>query len=176
LDLVLHESDTPPVPAKIVEEARLREDGRLFQDHRFEVDHVRHGVIEELLALILDDDGDLEPTLLYLKIRGQPWQKCFLDAGAGFWEQWSDLEPTEEADDDGVRLVDYAERFGLRGAAILRAHCEPEGPDLASCIRLVLATGTLALRSRDPAGIEPCSYATFQPAGASDTTASSNAV
>jgi hypothetical protein len=144
--------------------ARLPDDGRLFQDYRFEVDHVRHGVIDQLVALVLDDDTDLQPTLLSLQVRGQPWQRCFLDVGAGFWEQWSDVDPADEADDEGVRIVDYAERFELRGAEILRAYCEPEGPDLASTIHLLLTKGTLALRAQDPRGIEPCSYVTFEPA------------
>jgi hypothetical protein len=165
LDLVLQVSGGPPPGAGVAEAARLPDDGRLFQDHQFEVAHLRHAVIEQLIALIVDDRGDLEPTLLYLKVQGQPWQKCFLDVGAGFWEQWSHVDPAEVADDDGIRAVDYAERFGLRGVAILGVHCEREGPDLASRIRLVLATGTLALRPRDPKGIDPCSWATFEAAG-----------
>jgi hypothetical protein len=121
-------------------------------------------VIEELIALIVEDGGDLEPTLLYLKVQGLPWQKCFLDVGAGFWEQWSDVDPLDDADDDDVRSVDYAEHFGLRGVSVLGVQCEREGADLASKIRIVLATGTLSLRPVDPKGIDPCSYATFEAA------------
>ena len=43
------------------------------------------------------------------------WQQFFLDAGAGFWEQWPDAIVSETLADDAYRHVEYAGRFNIRG-------------------------------------------------------------
>ena len=134
--------------------------GRLFQDIHFEVTHLQGCVVDELIGITAFGD-DLQPALILLKPAGRPWQKFFLDACIGFWEQWSDSDDVARRADDAYDYVDYAERFGARGATIQEIRCEPVAPDMSSRIVVRLSSGTLVLTPEDPNAIDSRSRLSF---------------
>ncbi|ELY2011356.1 hypothetical protein SL057_002426 [Flavobacterium psychrophilum] len=64
---------------------------------------------------------------VYLKIYGNNWQKYFLDAGVGFWEDtetinYSDLGDIE--DDENFKFKDYSNKFEIKDNEISKIFCE----------------------------------------------------
>lgn len=125
----------------------------MFQDSSFVVAHLQGCGVEALLGLVEGQD-DLKPILMLLKPEGRPWQKLFLDAGLGFWQEWPDLDLSDYGDDSTCRRVDYMDLFSLQSATIREIVCEPVGEDLASRILLRLSSGELELRPEDPAVLD----------------------
>ena len=126
--------------------------GRLFQGDAFEVNHLRHRVVERFLGVISGKDEGA-PCLLGLKVAGIPWQQFFLDAGIGFWEQWQSLDLYEVLDDAEDKVIDYAQNFSLAGEHILRVQCLRTS-DACSEIKICLSSGTIRLFYSDPSDFE----------------------
>ncbi|MFC7773037.1 hypothetical protein [Flavobacterium sp. GCM10027622] len=64
---------------------------------------------------------------VYLKIYEKNWQKYFLDAGAGFWEDtetknYLDLGDIE--DDENFIFKDYSNKFDIKDKEISKIYCE----------------------------------------------------
>jgi len=142
-----------------------QEAGSLFQDVRFEVTHLRGAVVDELVGVIAYHD-DLQPALILLKPSRGFWQQFYLDVGGGFWEQWPDSVIDDMCADEAYKYVDYAERFGLRGAEILEIKCEPAAAEIGSHISVRLSRGTLLLAPQDANDIESSSVVSFTPCSA----------
>lgn len=87
----------------------------------------------------------------------------FLEAGVGFWEVWD--EPDAFCDYEELRLIDFADRWGLAGRTILAAECIGGTWDdsVLSRFMIVMDCGTLTLSSRDSANIESGAVLAFQP-------------
>jgi hypothetical protein len=139
--------------------------GRLFQDVQFDVTHLRGAIVDEVVGVIAHDD-DLQPALILLKPSDCPWQQFFLDVGVGFWEQWPDSVIGDTRADDAYKHVDYAVRFGLRGAMILDITCRPVVLGGGSQISVGLSSGTLMLAPMDAYDMESRSVVSFIPDGA----------
>lgn len=133
----------------------------MFQDSSFVVAHLEGREVEALLGVVEGQD-DLKPILMLLKPEGRPWQKLFLDAGLGFWQQWPDLDLSEYDDDGTYRRVDYMDLFSLHPATIREIECEPVGEDLASRILIRLTSGELELRPEDPAVLDSPSVVSWR--------------
>jgi hypothetical protein len=144
---------------------KTQEAGRLFQDFRFEVTHLRGAIVDELVGVIAYHD-DLQPALILLKPSHGFWQAFFLDVGAGVWEQWPNSVIDDTCADDAYKHVDYAERFGLRGAEILEIKCESAAAELGSYISIRLSRGTLLLAPQDANDSESPSVVSFTPCNA----------
>lgn len=92
--------------------------GRIHQDDNFDVIGYEGEVIEKLVGVLDQDAPDNQPTLIYLKTKNRTWQKYFLDAGLGFWEDWGDIEY-----DDDDKIIDYGAMFNLTGHLIKSITC-----------------------------------------------------
>lgn len=121
---------------------------RLFQNHTFEVTHLRGCTVEALVGMV--DPADMHPYIVLLKPSELPWQMLFLDIGAGFWEEWTDEEAAEQLADADETFVDYAAQFGLGGAEIGEIVCQPMAEEAQSAISIQFASGTLRLAPSDP--------------------------
>lgn len=116
---------------------------RLFQEETFEVKGLENRVVEQLFVYTDCPEREGAAELVFLKPSARPWQKIFLDAGIGFWEEWD--EPVFEAYEDAER-IDYGARLGLIGARILAAAAVYDGPERGSRIVIQLSSGRLELR------------------------------
>lgn len=98
--------------------------GRIYQDDNFDVIGFEGLAIESLLGLVDFEEGadDDEPIVVNLKIEGQSWQQFFVEFFCGFWEDWGELIDEEDLD-DGVKMVDYTQRYGLTGLKITAIAC-----------------------------------------------------
>jgi len=123
---------------------------RLFHEETFEVTGLENRVVEQLLVYTDYPERDGAAEVVFLKPSARPWQKIFLDAGLGFWEEWE--EPVFEAYED-VPCVDYGARLGLIGARIVGAAGVCDGPG-GSRIVIQLASGRLELRPTQPVDLE----------------------
>lgn len=122
--------------------------GRVFQDATFEVAELRGRTLERLLGATSRPAGDDRPEMMFLRADGGPWQRFFLDAGIGFWEEWSEADAFRDYAD--LRRVDYGARFRVIGERILRVSCSSEGPGQPARIVLEVSSGEIELRRGDP--------------------------
>ena len=98
--------------------------GRMFQDVSFEVVELRNRKLEQLVGYTCEV-RDKSSEAMFLKVPGKHWQRFFLDAGLGFWEEWSEGEVFQ--DYEGLRRIDYGSMFGLAGELIEEAICTAHG-------------------------------------------------
>lgn len=64
---------------------------------------------------------------VYLKISEKNWQKYFLDAGAGFWEDTKTinyLDLVDIEDDENSIFKDYSNKFDVKDKRIVKVYCE----------------------------------------------------
>lgn len=92
--------------------------GRIHQDDHFDVAGFDGETLECLVGIGDKDDPDDHPILIYLKTTNKTWQKFFLDAYLGFWEDWGDIEQ-----EDGGKSIDYGAMFTLTGKTIKNIKC-----------------------------------------------------
>jgi hypothetical protein len=120
---------------------------RLYQDSNFVVTHLDGFLVEHLVGAVDSEQLGLddEPIVIYLKAQNQAWQRFFLDAWIGFWEDCGEDGIAEEEKRDGVRFVDYAAMFEIRGKKIVSIAC-------INCqIRIAIEkTGTVVLALVEP--------------------------
>lgn len=127
---------------------------RVGQDVAFEVPHLRGDVVTACLG-VCTEESDLEPAVVRLKTRDQPWQRFFLDVCFAVGEA-----DVEDENDDSFRVVDYAAMFDIHGATVLRAHAVPHGE--SSRVVVELTSGTLVLAPRSP-GLDAGASVSFSP-------------
>ena len=104
---------------------KSRPRGRLFHADEFTLSEFTGS---RLTGLVLWQDPDNgEAAVVHIKIDRRPWQRFFLDAGFGTWEDWGELEPGGEVieDPDIVEAIDKLQEFGIADAVIRRIFCEP---------------------------------------------------
>lgn len=117
--------------------------GALFQDYTFVYTACNGLVIEEVLTLESIVDQDV--VLVYIKMQDQNWQQYFLDAGIGFWQNYENINPWDEVDEN-YRLIDKALEFGIKHKKVQKIWCEPHENnsqiiiELDSNERLILKT------------------------------------
>lgn len=133
--------------------------GRRFQDEAFEVSDLRGRRLEHLFGCTSQPELDDRPEMMFLKARGGLWQRFFLDAGIGFWEEWSESDAFR--DYAHLRRVDYGARFRVIGDQVLRVSCYCEAPGEPARIVLVLTSGEIRLRRVDSGDPESDSELTF---------------
>ncbi|WP_282628409.1 hypothetical protein [Empedobacter sedimenti] len=96
--------------------------GNIFQDDTFVYTGADGLVIEELLTL--ENRSEENVVLVYIKIQGQDWQQYFLDVGIGFWQNYENINPWDEVDEE-YQLIDKALEFGIKHKKIQKIWCEP---------------------------------------------------
>ncbi len=135
--------------------------GRLFQGARFEVTELAGRAVQRLYGVTSRADTDDRPEIVFLKPGSGHWQRFFLDAGIGFWEEWSESDAF--ADYSALRRVDYGVRFRIIGDRIRRARCYPGAANRSARICLELGAGVLELRALDPGDPDSDSEIVFTP-------------
>lgn len=78
-------------------------------------------------------------VFVYLKVKNRNWQKYFLDAGAGFWEDteksnYTDLDDIE--DDENFEFKDYTKKLDVEEKVINKIYCEPNDENCRIIIEL----------------------------------------
>jgi hypothetical protein len=83
--------------------------GRIYQDFSFiVVEAVGRPILRICGAVNLEAQNNYYPIVVYARLDNPPeWHRFFLDAGAAFWEIWSDAEIADEHNDESYHLVDY---------------------------------------------------------------------
>lgn len=95
--------------------------GRIYQDINFDVAGFEGCYVEALLGLVDALNPDTLPILVNLKATKHSWQRFFIDAGIGFWEDWGHL--IDDTDEES-RFVDYAALYQLKGQSISSIQCQ----------------------------------------------------
>jgi hypothetical protein len=99
--------------------------GRIYQDDNFVVSNFADVVLEGLVGM--EDEEDGEPVIVFIKIKGKNWYRFFLDVGYGFWENWEEEEiDKEEWAEDGVVYVDYIEKYNIKNKSIDSVFCKDD--------------------------------------------------
>jgi hypothetical protein len=83
--------------------------GRIYQDFSFMVvEVVGRPLLHIYGAVNLEANNNYYPIVVYARLDNPPeWHRFFLDAGAAFWEIWSDAEIADEHNDESYHLIDY---------------------------------------------------------------------
>lgn len=116
---------------------------------------LRNFVIEDFVNLkiekiiVCENLKSRSIVFVYIKIFENNWQKYFLDAGAGFWEDTkiTDYNELEDIENDKNFVVnDYTEK--IKNKVISKIYCEPNNENC----RIIIELGTeerLILRCKD---------------------------
>ncbi|MEA2602512.1 MAG: hypothetical protein QOF89_3504 [Acidobacteriota bacterium] len=130
--------------------------GFLFQEEEFQLDELEGCTLERLVGHSAAKDES--PHAIFLKATNRHWQRFYLDAGLGFWDEESDDEALEEL--AGEPAIDYGLRFGIVGARIGMIQCDP-----CPRITIALSSGVLTLEAREPMNLESSSRILFHANG-----------
>jgi len=94
---------------------------RLVNDHSFTCDSLKGMIVERLFAFYEEDNSD-NIYMIVLKLQEKElWQRFFLDAGLGFWEEWNEEFVME--DFEGDPKVDLAEIHKISGSSLKSITC-----------------------------------------------------
>ena len=103
----------------------------------FEIQEFQNLEIEKII--VCESLNDKSVTFVYIKIYNNNWQKYFLDAGAGFWEDtrikvYEKLDNIE--DDENFEFKDYSKILEIKNQMIKKIHCEPNDDNCQIIIEL----------------------------------------
>ncbi len=99
--------------------------GTLFQDNNFEFYDFDGLKLEKLITC--ENPETKEVVIVYIKVETKEWHQFFLDAGYGFCQNYEDIDPTNETNnDDGYNYVDKGTEFNLSDRIISKIWCEPD--------------------------------------------------
>lgn len=112
----------------------------------FVIEHLENLQIEKIIVCEELKTGNV--IYVYLKVFGKNWQKYFLDAGAGFWEDaktsnYNELDDIEA--DESFVFKDYTQKLRLEGNTISKIYCEPNDENCRIIIKLNV-NGKIVLR------------------------------
>jgi hypothetical protein len=82
---------------------------RIYQDFSFDVVEAFGRPLLRLCGFVdLNTPNNYYPIVVFARLDNPlEWHRFFLDAGAAFWETWSDSEIATECDDESFQIVDY---------------------------------------------------------------------
>nr|WP_315238752.1 hypothetical protein [uncultured Flavobacterium sp.] len=100
-------------------------ENQLYFLRNFVVEGFENYMIDKIL--VCENLKTKSVIFVYLKNYGKNWQKYFLDAGVGFWEEtetinYSDLGDVE--DDENFIFKDYSNKFDIKDNEISKIFCE----------------------------------------------------
>ena len=123
--------------------------GCRFQERSFTVGDLVGRRIEELWV---SPATPAHAEMVFLKLAGLPWQRFYLEAGLGFWDEYSEVATFE--DYAGMTRTDVGQRFDIVGKRVERAECLADRPHHASRVVLELEAGRVELRLVAPTDFE----------------------
>ncbi|MEK6238509.1 MAG: hypothetical protein N2C14_27640 [Planctomycetales bacterium] len=136
---------------------------RIANAPRFSLSLLAGHRITELIGATESDIDDLIEMLFIRIDDATDWHRVFLQAGIGFWENMSKQDAFSEFED--LRQIDFADRWGIRGASLLSAECigGTWEDSVLSQFEFVLSLGTVRLNFADLTDMDSDSMITFEP-------------
>lgn len=102
----------------------MKSKGVIFQDNHFVFTEFDGLKLEKII--VCENPETKEPILIFIKVENHNWHHFFLDIGYGFWQNYEEINPDEEALlDDSYNYIDKTEEYGLYQKKILKIWCEP---------------------------------------------------
>jgi hypothetical protein len=115
---------------------------RLYQDDNFRFTGFDGLKLERIVAC--EDPKTKNVIIVYIKVENNNWHRFFIDMGFGVWENWGELDITDES----YNFIDYADNFGLVNQIILKISCQPDNNNCRIIIKF--SSGEkLILRTKD---------------------------
>jgi len=109
--------------------------------------------IKKFLAYHESDNVE-EITMIFLKLEEKElWQRFFLDASFGFWEEWDEEGSFDGFEDDP--FIDLSEKYKLSGSKVFDIVCSGSYDELSS-LYFKLGEIELGLKYRDESDYESC--------------------
>lgn len=94
---------------------------RLVNGHSFNCSSLKDMTVEKFFAFYEEGNSD-NIYMIILKLQEKElWQRFFLDAGLGFWEEWNEESVME--DFEGDPMVDLAEIYKIAGNSLQSITC-----------------------------------------------------
>ncbi len=94
---------------------------RLVNDETFECSKLQGHKIEEFIGYY-EGDSSNKVDMILLKLKGYVlWQRFFLDAGIGFWEEWDEADA--KCDYEDLQTFDIASHYQINGKEVLEIVC-----------------------------------------------------
>ena len=133
---------------------------RLVNDSAF-ICHDLSGLTVEAFYGIYSIEDSSELILVLIKLREKKlWQRFFLDAFIGFWEEWEEAVISEDLEDDLV--IDLGEQHDLLGSQVNSIVCTGDADQLIpSVIWFNIGETILKMSFIDNDGEEPGSKLEF---------------
>lgn len=94
--------------------------GRQYQDFQFNVKSAKGKRLEQLISVENPEKENGGPVLIYIKMEGISWSQYFLDVCFGVWENWGEIDLSDET----YVYSDIGKQYGLEGKTIQAAVCE----------------------------------------------------
>lgn len=124
---------------------------RIANNHNFECEALSNKTIEYCSAFYTNKIKD-DLVMLILKLEGITlYQRFFLDAGIGFWEEWSTADTFYDLGD--LAHVNLAKELGLLGKKLCSIKCKGSFEVLSS-IEFIFEKTILILKFSDNTDIE----------------------
>lgn len=99
--------------------------GALFQDNRFEFTDLNGLQLEKLISC--EDQQSNDVIMVYIKVKNKEWHQFFLDVGYCFWQNYEDIDPTDEQNiEQEYTYVNKSIEWKLLDATITKIYCVPE--------------------------------------------------
>lgn len=124
---------------------------RLANAHSFQCDSLARMQVEKFVGFY---DGD-EPngmSMVAMKLKGKElWQRFFLDAAIGFWEEWDEFNTFVDWED--IKPIDLAKHYSLVNQSIKNIICDGSH-EVFSSIMFEIGETRLQLKYMDTTDIE----------------------
>ena len=95
--------------------------GRLYQSNNFIFEEFNSLKIEK--TFICENPETKSVIIVYVKVENNGWHQFFLDAGYGFWEDWEEIDLSDE----NYNYIDITATFHLNESPIKQVVCQPNG-------------------------------------------------
>jgi hypothetical protein len=124
---------------------------RITNDHSFECEVLSNNTVEYFSAFYTDESKN-DVLMLVLKLKETAlYQRFFLDAALGFWEEWDEEDTFYDLDD--LERVDLANELNLLGEKVSSIVCKGSFEEFSS-IEFVFEEVKLLLKFSDNNDIE----------------------
>lgn len=140
---------------------------RLANGPEFDLNRLKNRQLDALIGATESDNDELI-EMLFIHLAGdENWHRVFLQAGIGFWEAWSKEDAFCDFED--LRLIDFADRWRLRGTRIGSATCRGGTwqDSTLSQFSFAMDAGKVTLKFVDSADMESDTAIRFSPSSES---------
>jgi hypothetical protein len=124
---------------------------RIINAHCFECENIQGTELESLVGFY-DGQDPYGMDIILLKLKGvELWQRFFLDAGIGFWENYDQVSAFEDYED--LIPINIADKYSLKGLCLQHISCIGNNKEL-SIISFKVGKSNFILMHKDTKNIE----------------------